>query len=137
MVICYNARMSIIKDFKKFISQGNVADLAIAVVIGVAIGKVVTSLVNDIFLPPVSLILQGIDLKTYKFVIAPAVAGKPELAIAYGSFIQVCIEFLVLAIIVFCIIKILAKLKPKEDKAAQTENEQLKVLKEIRDELRK
>jgi len=129
--------MSFIKDFKKFISQGNVADLAIAVVIGAAFGKIVTSLVGDIFLPPIGLLLQGIDLKTFKWVIAPALAGKPEIAIAYGSFIQVCLEFVILSLIVFCLIKLLARLRPKEEKAAAQESKEIALLTEIRDLMKK
>jgi len=135
--VAYNAAMSFFKEFKKFISQGNVADLAIAVVIGAAFGRLITSLVSDILVPPISVVLQGIDLKTYKWVISPAVSTKPEIALAYGNFIQVCIEFLVLAFLVFCLVKFLNRIRPKEEKAAQTENEQLKVLKDIREELRK
>jgi large conductance mechanosensitive channel len=129
--------MSFIKDFKKFISQGNVADLAIAVVIGAAFGKIVTSLVGDIFFPPIGLLLQGIDLKTFKWVIAPAMAGKPEIAIAYGNFIQVCLEFVILSLIVFCLIKLLARLRPKEEKAAAQESKEIALLTEIRDLMKK
>jgi large conductance mechanosensitive channel len=129
--------MSLLSDFKAFISKGDVADLAIAVVIGAAFGKIVASLVGDILLPPVGLLLQGIDFKTFKWIIQPAMGGKPEIAIAYGSFIQVCIEFLVLAIIVFIIVQILTKIRPKEKPAAVVESEELKVLKQIRDSLKK
>jgi len=129
--------MSFIKDFKKFISQGNVADLAIAVVIGAAFGKIVTSLVGDIFFPPIGLLLQGIDLKTFKWVIAPAMGGKPEIAIAYGNFIQVCLEFVILSLIVFCLIKLLARLRPKEEKAAAQESKEIALLTEIRDLMKK
>jgi large conductance mechanosensitive channel len=129
--------MSFVKDFKKFLSQGNVADLAIAVVIGAAFGKIVTSLVGDILLPPVGLLLRGVDLKTFKWVLAPALNGKPEVAISYGNFIQVSLEFLVLSFVVFFLVKFLNRLRPKEDKSLAKESQEVLLLTEIRDELKK
>ncbi|HVM90410.1 MAG TPA: large-conductance mechanosensitive channel protein MscL [Verrucomicrobiae bacterium] len=129
--------MSFFQDFKKFISQGNVADLAIAVVIGAAFGKIVSSLVGDLILPPVGLLLQGVDLKAFKWVLQPAVGTQPEVAIAYGNFVQVCLEFLVLSFIVFLIVKFLHSIRPKEQPSSPAESAELKVLKEIRDSLKK
>ncbi|MFT4032504.1 MAG: large-conductance mechanosensitive channel protein MscL [Siphonobacter sp.] len=96
-----------LKEFKQFIAQGNVLDLAIGVVIGAAFGKITTSLVNDIIMPPIGLLLAGVDFKDAKWVLKAAdeVAKKPEVAITYGAFIQVVLEFLIIAWVLFLIVK--------------------------------
>lgn len=123
-----------IKEFKEFISRGNVVDLAVGVIIGGAFGKIVTSLVNDILMPIIGLLLGGIDFSSL------AIKFK-DATISYGMFIQNIIDFLIIAFCVFIFVKIVNKLThlkkeeiKKDDKPVETE---LSILKEIRDELKK
>lgn len=99
------------KDFKTFISKGNVLDLAVAVIIGGAFGRIVQSLVNHVLMPFISLIFGGGGFENYKYVISPAdeVAGTVENAIYYGRFIQSVIDFLIIALVVFIIVRVFAK----------------------------
>jgi large conductance mechanosensitive channel len=115
--------MKILKEFKTFISRGNVMDLAVAVIIGGAFGKIITSLVNDIIMPVLGLILGNINLTDQKIVLRPAYGDMAEAALTYGKFIQTLIDFLLIAVVIFLIIKALntvsTKLrKPKESAPA-------------------
>lgn len=123
-----------IKEFKEFISRGNVVDLAVGVIIGGAFGKIVSSLVNDILMPIIGLLLGGVDFSSL------AIKFK-DTTISYGMFIQNIIDFLIIAFCVFIFVKIVNKLthlkkeeNKKDDKPVETE---LSILKEIRDELKK
>lgn len=109
--------MVIIKEFKEFISRGNVIDLAVGVVIGAAFGKVITSLVNDVVMPPIGYLMGGVDFADKKVVLVAAdMANKVnEVAIGYGIFINTIIQFLIIAICIFAIIKSINKLKRKEE----------------------
>ena len=130
-----------LKEFKEFISKGNVVDLAIGVIIGAAFGKIVTSLVNDIIMPIIGLILGKINFKTLSLVLKPAEGDADALTLNYGMFIQNIVDFLIIAFVLFIILKIMLKLK-KEEKAAEvvaepklTKTEELLI--EIRDSLKK
>lgn len=135
--------MSLIKEFKAFISRGNVIDLAVGVIIGGAFGKIVSSLVNDIIMPVIGIIIGGVDFTTLSVtvldgkVLSGAVEGGA--IIAYGQFIQNIIDFLIIALCIFFIIKLLSKFKKKrEEGPAPTPaptNEEL-LLAEIRDLLK-
>ncbi|MFS8617585.1 MAG: large-conductance mechanosensitive channel protein MscL [Solitalea sp.] len=138
--------MGFIKEFKEFAIKGNVIDLAVAVVIGGAFGKIVTSLVNDIIMPPIGLLLGDADFTSlfipldgnqYESLEAAAEAAAPVLA--YGSFIQTVIEFLIIALAIFTVIKGINSLKKKKEAEpaappAPTPSE--KLLEEIRDLLK-
>lgn len=140
------------QDFKKFIAKGNVMDMAVAVVIGGAFGKIVTSLVNDIIMPLIGLISGGINVSALKWVFKEAVlneAGEivtPEAALTYGVFIQTVIDFLLIAFSIFIFLKIIlvAKdkiIKKKEVAEEPAEEEEPKettedILAEIRDLLK-
>ncbi|MFZ4863807.1 large-conductance mechanosensitive channel protein MscL [Sphingobacterium sp. Mn56C] len=133
--------MGFIKEFKEFAMRGSVIDLAVGVVIGGAFGKIVTSLVEDIIMPPIGFLTGGVDFASFKYVITPADAATDaaEVAIKYGSFINVVIQFLIIAFCIFVVIKGLNSLKKKEEvapeaPAAPTKEEAL--LTEIRDILR-
>ena len=127
--------MSVLSEFKDFIARGNVVDLAVAVVIGGAFGKIVTSLVNDIIMPPIGVITGGVDFAALKIVLKPADAAKKaaEVAINYGSFINTIITFLIIAAAIFLMVRMInAVQKPKEAApAGPTPTEAL--LTEIRD----
>lgn len=137
--------MAMLKEFKEFIMRGNVVDMAVGVVIGGAFGQIVTSLVNDVIMPPIGVMLNGVDFKELKCVIQKATvdaAGTeiPEVSIAYGNFIQTMINFLVIALVIFFVIKGINLLhKKKEEEApaappAPTKEEEL--LTQIRDILK-
>ncbi|SHK50221.1 large conductance mechanosensitive channel [Hathewaya proteolytica DSM 3090] len=126
------------QEFKKFALKGNVVDLAVGVIIGGAFGKIVTSLVNDIIMPLIGIILGRVDLTSLKFVIKPAVGDVAELSVKYGQFLQAIIDFLIIALSIFFVVKLLLSFKKKEE-AAPTEtkpsNEEV-LLTEIRDLLK-
>ena len=135
-----------LKEFKEFIAKGNVLDMAVGVIIGGAFGKIVTSLVNDIFMPLLGLATGGADFSTKKIVLSPAVveAGevvKEESALLYGSFIQNIIDFLLIAICVFfftkAITKAMEKFRKEEEKPEEPKGPtQEELLTEIRDLLK-
>jgi large conductance mechanosensitive channel len=133
--------MGLFQEFKTFIQRGNVVDLAVGVIIGAAFGKIVSSFVDDIVMPPISLITGGINFKELKIVLKEAAAGVPNakpVAFNYGNFIQVAIEFLIVAFAVFLVVKAVNALKKPEAPAAPAEpsNEE-KLLGEIRDLLKR
>jgi large conductance mechanosensitive channel len=119
-----------LKDFKAFISRGNVVDLAVGVIIGAAFGKIVSSLVSDIIMPPIGLLMGGVDFSNKFLVLKPLGATFPSLAAAkadktavvmsYGIFINVVIEFLIVALAVFLLVKMVTPLMPKPKPAAVT-----------------
>ena len=94
-----------LKEFRTFIAQGNVLDLAVGVVIGVAFGKITTSLVEDILNPIIGLALGGVDFSEMKTVLKPAVGEAPEVAIRYGNFINTTIQFVLVAFVIFLVVK--------------------------------
>jgi large conductance mechanosensitive channel len=100
-----------LQEFKTFIAQGNVLDLAVGVVIGAAFGKITTSLVEDIINPVLGLLIGGVDFTQLKVVLKEAVGETPEVAIKYGNFIQVLIQFLIIAWVIFLIVKLANKLR--------------------------
>lgn len=127
-----------LQEFKKFALKGNVLDLAIGVIIGGAFGKIVTSLVNDIIMPIVSILLGGMNFTDFKYVIKPATETVAESAIRYGAFIQSAVDFLIIAFSIFLFVKLITKFKKKEDAPATAEQakEEVLLLTEIRDLLK-
>jgi large conductance mechanosensitive channel len=111
--------MAIVKEFKEFAMRGNVVDLAVGVVIGAAFGSIVTSLVKDIIMPPIGYITGGVDFSDINIVLrhADIVAKKPEVAMHIGLFINVIIQFLIIAFCIFMVVKGINALK-KEDMPA-------------------
>lgn len=133
--------MSMVSEFREFIARGNVVDLAVGVIVGGAFGKIVTSLVDQVIMPPIGLITGGIDFSQLKIVLkaADATAKKPEVAIAYGAFLNTVIQFLVIAAVIFLLVKAVNALRRREAVApatppAPTKDQQL--LEEIRDLLK-
>ena len=123
-------------EFKKFMLKGNVVDLAIAVVIGAAFGKIVASLVNDIIMPFVGLLIGGINFTDLKILITPASGGIEEVAIRYGMFLQTIIDFLIIGLTVFVFVKLITKFQKKKEELPvedpKPSNEEV-LLTEIRD----
>ncbi|MHB1177013.1 MAG: large-conductance mechanosensitive channel protein MscL [Daejeonella sp.] len=133
--------MTIVKEFKEFISKGNVVDLAVGVIIGAAFGKIITSLVDDIIMPAIGYITGGIDFADKKIILvnADAINKVEEVAIRYGKFINTFIQFFIVAICIFVLIKAINTLKRKKEQEpdvipAPTKEEIL--LTDIRDILR-
>ncbi|MBO5855850.1 MAG: large-conductance mechanosensitive channel protein MscL [Alistipes sp.] len=120
--------MGLLQEFKTFALKGNVVDMAVGVIIGGAFGKIVTSLVNDVIMPPIGYLTGGVDFKDLKWVIQEAVeatdttAAIAEVSLKYGAFVQQIIDFLIIAISVFAMIKLINKLstlrKKEEEEAA-------------------
>ena len=127
------------KEFKQFAIKGNVMDLAVAVIIGAAFGKIITSIVNDVIMPMLGLIIGGIDFSGLKIVLTPAVGDTAEVAILYGTFIQTVVDFLLVALSVFFVVKLLSKFKKKEEEKPETPAappQDVVLLTEIRDLLK-
>lgn len=123
--------IKVINEFKSFISRGNVVDMAVGVIIGGAFGKIVTSLVNDVLMPIIGIILGGLDFSnlTIKF---------NDATISHGLFIESIIDFLIVALCIFVMIKFFEKFKKKEEiKEVTKPSEEVELLKEIRDLLKK
>lgn len=133
--------MSMMSEFKEFIAKGNVIDLAVGVVIGAAFGKIVTALVDGIIMPAIGMLTGGVSVSDWKYVIKPAefdAAGKEilaESAIKYGMFIQTIVDFLIIAFVIFVVVKGYNKIRRPAAEAATPDD--ILLLREIRDELRK
>lgn len=127
--------MGLLKEFKAFAMKGNVIDLAVGIIIGAAFGKIVSSLVNDIIMPPIGLLVGGIDFKD----LGITLSSSPLVVIKYGAFINVLIDFIIVAFAIFLMIKAVMLLKKKQDEApappAKPSTEVL-LLTEIRDLLK-
>ena len=106
--------MSIVKEFKEFAVKGNAVDMAVGLVIGASFGKIVTSLVNDIVMPPIGILLGGVDFKNLKAVLKEATVNTPAVTLNYGQFINTVIDFLIVALSIFLVVKGINLLKKKE-----------------------
>ena len=132
--------MKFLDEFKKFAIKGNMVDMAIGIIIGAAFGKIVASLVSDIIMPPIGLLLGAVNFADLKVVMKAATETAPAVTWNYGSFITVLIDFLILAFVVFMLVKAINAAKKKEEAApaappAPTKDQTL--LTEIRDLLKK
>ena len=128
--------MSFIKEFREFAMRGNVVDMAVGVIIGGAFGKIVSSLVADVFMPVLGILTGGVDFKDLKITLADAVGETPAVTLNYGVFIQNVFDFIIIAFAIFMMIKALNKLKKPEEKVKELTDEE-KLLTEIRDLLKK
>ncbi|HEX7348489.1 MAG TPA: large-conductance mechanosensitive channel protein MscL [Rhodanobacteraceae bacterium] len=128
--------MSFASDFKAFVMRGNVVDMAVGIVIGAAFGKIVTSLVSDIIMPPIGMLTGGIDFSKLKAVIQNSPDPKKVVAINYGLFINTIITFLIVSLAIFIVIKVLEKAMPKKDAAPAAPPADVALLTEIRDLLK-
>ena len=128
-----------LKEFKEFAVRGPVIDLAVGVIIGGAFGKIVTSLVNDILMPLLSILIGGINFTDLKYVITPASGDVAEVAFMYGAFIQSVIDFLIISFSIFLFVKLVSSLKKKEPEPEpippEPSNEEI-LLQEIRNLLK-
>lgn len=140
-----NAKLPKVKwvdEFKAFALKGNVVDMAVGIIIGAAFGKIVTSLVTDVIMPPLGVIIGGVDFKDLSIVLKEAVGDVPAVTLNYGNFIQVVFDFVIVAFAIFMVIKALAmarhrsETKKETTKVAEPTKEEL-LLTEIRDLLKK
>jgi large conductance mechanosensitive channel len=134
--------MGFVKEFKEFAMKGNVMDMAVAIIIGLAFGKIITSLVNDVIMPPIGLLLGDADFSELMYPLKYAADGTVEVAIKYGLFINAVLDFVIVALCIFFVIKGINKLKRKEEKKAEKKEDakpskEEKLLTEIRDLLKK
>jgi len=128
-----------LQEFKEFAMKGNVIDLAIGLVIGTAFGKIVTSLVNDVFMPILAPITGGIDFADKVYVIKVATESAEAVTLNYGLFISNIINFLIISFSIFIVVKQLNKFKRKEEKKEETKPKgptEIELLTEIRDQLK-
>jgi len=131
--------MSMIKEFKEFTIRGNVVDMAVGIIIGIAFGKIVSSLVNDVIMPPIGMLLGGVDFSDLMITFKEAAGETPAVVLKYGVFFNTIIDFVIVAFVIFLVVKGMNKLKKKEEAAPApppqpSKEEQL--LTEIRDALK-
>ena len=132
--------MKLVDEFKAFVMRGNVVDMAVGVIIGAAFGKIVTSLVNDIFMPIIGMIIGNVDFTSLEIKIGEPVEGAEQAAIKYGMFIQEIVNFLIIALCIFMFIKLITKMQKKKEEEPAPAPEPTKeevLLTEIRDALNK
>lgn len=142
-----NRKKGFVAEFKEFISRGSVTDLAVGVIIGSAFTAIVNSLVNDVVMPFIGWLIGGYDFSSLKIVLAPAVGEKAEAAILYGSFIQSVVNFLLIALVIFLMVKGINSLRRIGEKEKSGEEsrpaeppkpaEEVALLTEIRDLLKR
>lgn len=132
--------MSFMSEFKEFAVKGNVVDMAVGIIIGAAFGKIVSSFVNDVIMPPLGLAIGGVDFSDLAVVLQEATDGAEAVMIKYGAFIQTVIDFMIVALAIFVAIKAMNSLKKKEEekpKEPPKPSEEVLLLREIRDSLKK
>ena len=135
-----------IEEFKAFIRRGNVVDLAVAVIIGAAFGKIISSLVADVVMPPIGLALNNVDFKDLAVTLqseistpgpdGKPVVAKPAVVLGYGKFLQALIDFLLIAFCVFVLVKIINRVQGDRPEAPKPPPEEIQLLTEIRDLLK-
>ncbi|KLN46385.1 large-conductance mechanosensitive channel [Providencia rettgeri] len=112
--------MSFLKDFREFAMKGNVVDMAVGIIIGAAFGKIVSSLVADVIMPPLGLLIGGVDFKSFSVVLKEAQGDLPAVVLNYGMFIQTVFDFVIVAFAIFMAIKVMNKVR-REKEAAPAE----------------
>ncbi len=131
--------MSMVKEFKEFAMRGNVVDMAVGIVVGAAFGKIVSSFVNDVLMPPIGMLLGGVDFSELMITLKEAVGETPAVVLKYGAFVNTVLDFLIIAFAIFLVIKGMNALKKKEEAAPSAPPKPSKeelLLTEIRDVLK-
>jgi large conductance mechanosensitive channel len=134
--------MGMINEFKEFAMRGNVIDLAVGVVIGAAFGKIVTSLVDNVIMPPIGLLLGGVDFSDIAWTLRGATvnaAGEevPAVVVGVGEFLNTIVQFVIIAFAIFLLVKVINRVHRKPEAAPAAPPEEVVLLREIRDSLRK
>ncbi len=131
--------MSMVKEFKEFAMRGNVVDMAVGIVIGAAFGKIVSSFVSDVLMPPIGMLLGGVDFSDLMITLKDAVGETPAVVVKYGLFVNTVLDFVIVAFAIFMVIKGMNAMKKKEEVAPaappKPSNEEV-LLAEIRDTLK-
>lgn len=131
--------MGMMSEFKDFAVKGNAVDMAVGIVIGAAFGKIVSSVVADVIMPPIGVLLGGVDFTSLSLIVKEAAGDAPAVAIKYGSFIQTVVDFTIIAFAIFMVVKAINAMKKKEEEAPAEDpkpsNEEV-LLTEIRDLLK-
>lgn len=131
--------MKMLEEFRAFAFKGNMMDMAVGIVVGVAFGRVVQSLVNDVIMPPLGLAIGGVDFSELAIVLKKAAGDAAAVTIGYGAFIQTLVDFLIVAMAVFVAVRVfnsMQRKKPEAPAAPLPPSEELTVLREIRDALK-
>lgn len=131
--------MGILQEFKEFAIKGNAVDMAVGIIVGAAFGKIISSLVADIFMPPIGVLIGGVDFSKLAFTLKEATGNTPAVTLNYGNFIQTLVDFTVIAFAIFMMVKLINRLKRKEvavPVAAPEPSKEEVLLAEIRDLLK-
>ncbi len=131
--------MGMLQEFKEFAIKGNVIDMAVGIVIGSAFGKIVSSFVSDVLMPPIGLLLGGVDFTKLGLVLKKAADGTPEVVLAYGKFIQTVVDFTIIAFAIFIVVKAINAAKRQEEEKPEEPpkpSKEEELLAEIRDLLK-
>ena len=131
--------MSMVKEFKEFAMRGNVVDMAVGIVIGASFGKIVASFVSDVLMPPIGMLLGGVDFSDLMITLKSAAGETPAVVVKYGVFINTVLDFLIVAFAIFMVIKGMNSLKKKQEEAPAappTPSKEEQLLTEIRDALK-
>ncbi len=131
--------MGMLKEFKEFAVKGNVVDMAVGIIVGAAFGKIVSSLVADVMMPPIGVVLGGVDFSELAVIIKQATEETSAVVISYGKFIQTVVDFTIIAFAIFIAVKLINTLKRKEEEAAKpppSPSAEERLLTEIRDLLK-
>ncbi len=132
--------MSVIQEFKEFAVKGNVVDMAVGVIIGTAFGKIVSSFVTDVVMPPIGVLIGGVDFSKLAFTLQDATTTAPAVLVSYGKFIQTVVDFTIIAAVIFVVVKGINSMKKKAEAAPAAPAvtpPQERLLAEIRDLLKK
>jgi large conductance mechanosensitive channel len=132
--------MKLVDEFKAFAMKGNVVDMAVGIIIGAAFGKIIASMVSDILMPPLGLLIGGVNFTDLKIILKSAIGENPAVTLNYGNFLQVVFDFLIVAFVVFMMIKAMNSAKKKEvppPPAPAVPSKEEMLLTEIRDLLKK
>lgn len=127
--------MGMLQEFKEFAIKGNAIDMAVGIIVGAAFGKIISSLVADVFMPPIGVLIGGVDFTKLAFTLKEASGNAPAVMLNYGNFIQTLVDFTIIAFIIFMAIKFINSLKKTAPKAPEPSREEL-LLTEIRDLLK-
>ena len=131
--------MAMMKEFKEFAMRGNVVDMAVGIVIGAAFGKIVSSFVDDVLMPPIGMLMGGVDFSELSVVLRAATDEAEAVALNYGMFIQTLIDFVIIAFAIFMVVKAMNNMKKKEEEKpeeAPKPSKEVQLLTEIRDALK-
>ena len=127
--------MGFMQEFKTFAVKGNVVDMAVGIIIGAAFGKIVSSFVGDVIMPPIGVLVGGVDFSGLVVTVKSATVAAPAVTLNYGKFIQAVVDFTIVAFAIFLVVKAINTLKKKEEKPAEVPKQEI-LLTEIRDLLK-